>query len=125
MKILITAWVFCVLMAFFDGAEQVLKIEGLTLGEFDPSVSGFYKNVKSFSFNVKKRKAITVEIITEVPIDIAVANENGGSVLHKQGIKEEKIGPIPTEDNKLMGIILGIYPGDRTTVNVVVWMEKT
>jgi hypothetical protein len=111
-------------MAFFDGTEQVLRIEGMALGEFDPSVHGFYKNVKTFSFDVKKKRAIKVEIKADTPIDIAVADEKGSSLLHKQAVKEGTIGPIPTDNNKQMGIILGLYPGDKATVSVEVWMVK-
>jgi hypothetical protein len=111
-------------MAFFEGTEQVLKIEALTLGEFDPTAHGFYKNVKSFAFNVKKRGEIKVEIKADFPIDIAVADEKGSSLLHKQSVKEGTIGPIPTDSNKEMGIILGLNPGDKATVSVEVWMVK-
>ena len=111
-------------MSLFESTEQVLKIEVLTLGEFDPCVPGFYKNVKSFPFEVKKRRAIKVEIKTDFPIDIVIANERGSPLLHKQGVNNETIGPVPTEDNKEMGIILGINPGDKATVNVGVWMVK-
>jgi hypothetical protein len=124
MKTLLTALPFSVVMAFFDGTEQVLKIEGVSLGEFDPSVHGFYKNVKSFPFDVKKRRAIKVEIKADFPVDIAIANEKGSSLLHKQAVKEGTFGPVSTGDNKEMGIIVGVYPGDKATVSVEVWMVK-
>ena len=111
-------------MVLFGGTEQVLKVEGFLLGEFDPSAYNFYKNVKSFTFNVKKKRTVKAEVKADNPIDIAFMNENGRSLLHKQGIKEGTIGPVPTEDNKEMRIIMGIYPGDKATVSVEVWMEK-
>jgi len=111
-------------MAVFKDGEQVFKKEGLKLGEFDPSAEGFYRNVQSFPFKVKKKKVIRVNVTSDVPVDVAVANENGSSIGHKQNIKEATIGPFPTEDNKEMGVILGIYPGDRATVSVEVWMAK-
>jgi hypothetical protein len=111
-------------MAVFEGREQVLKIEGLALGEFDPSADGFYRNVQTFPFNVKKKKALSITVSSDVPIDIAVANEKRAAVVHKQGIKEGTVGPVPTGDNKEMGIILGIHPGDKAKVSVEVWMVR-
>ena len=111
-------------MALLKNGEQVFKKEGLMLGEFDPAVDGFYRNVQSFPFKVKKRKVLEIKISSDVPVDVAIANEKGMSVIHKQGIKGSTIGPIPTDDNKEMGIILGVYPGDRATVDVEIWMEK-
>jgi len=111
-------------MAVFGGGEQVFTMEGLVLGEFDPSVDGFYKNVQTFSFKVKKRKVIRINISANAPVDVAVANEKGASISYKQAIKEGTIGPVPTEDNKEMGIIVGVYKGDKATVSMDVWMEK-
>ncbi|MCL2317856.1 MAG: hypothetical protein FWC44_02205 [Methanomassiliicoccaceae archaeon] len=111
-------------MALFGKGEQVFKKEGLILGEFDPTVDGFYKNVQSFPFKVKKRKVLEITIDSDIPVDVAIANEKGMSIIHKQGIKSSVIGPIPTDDNKEMGIILGVYPGDKATVNAEIWMEK-
>ena len=111
-------------MTMFKDGEQVFKIEGYKLGEFDPSVEGFYKNVQSFPFNVKKRRAIKINILSDVPVDVAVADGKGSSVSYKQAVKEGSIGPIPTDDNKEMGVVLGIYPGDRATVSVEIWMAR-
>ncbi|MCL2296131.1 MAG: hypothetical protein FWC29_03510 [Methanomassiliicoccaceae archaeon] len=112
------------MMAVFGEREQVFKTEGLVLGEFDPSVDGFYKNVQTFSFKVKKRKAIWINISSNAPVDVAVANERGASISYKQAVKEGDIGPIPTDDNKEMGIIVGVYKGDKATVSIDIWMER-
>ena len=112
-------------MAMFSEREQLFKTEGLVLGEFDPSVDGFYKNVHTFPIKVKKRRAIRINISSDAPVDIAVANEKGSSVSYKQAVKEGTIGPIPTEDNKEMGVIVGVYKGDKATVSVEVWMERS
>jgi len=113
------------MMAMFSEREQLFKTEGLVLGEFDPSVDGFYKNVHTFPIKVKKRRAIRINISSDAPVDIAVANEKGSSVSYKQAVKEGTIGPIPTEDNKEMGVIVGVYKGDKATVSVEVWMERS
>ncbi|MCL2032984.1 MAG: hypothetical protein FWG96_06955 [Methanomassiliicoccaceae archaeon] len=125
MKTPINNRVILSVMAMFNGTELVFKIDGLTLGEFDPSAEGFYKNVQTFAFKVKKRRAIRMDIKADVPVDIAVADENGSSVSYKQAVKEGMIGPFPTEGNREMGMILGIHPGDKATVSVEVWMERS
>ncbi len=111
-------------MSVFGGREQIFGKEELRLGEFDPSAEGFYRNVQTFPLSVKKRRSIRISIRSDVPIDVAVANEKGESVSYKQAVKEGSVGPVPTGDNKEMGLILGICPGDRATVSVEVWMEK-
>ena len=112
-------------MAMFKDGEQVLNIEGFKLGEFDISAEGFYKNVQSFPFKVKKRKVINIKVVSDgVPVDVAIANEKGSSVFHKQAVMEGILGPIPTDENKEMGIVVGIYPGDRATVSLDIRMEK-
>jgi hypothetical protein len=111
-------------MAVFGKKEQVLKTEGLRLGEFDPSAHGFYRNVQTFPVRVKKRRVVRICIASDISIDIAVANERGESVYYKQAVKDTTVGPVPTGDNKEMGIIIGISPGDRATVSIEAWMEK-
>jgi len=112
------------MMAMFGEREQVFKAEGLTLGEFDPSAEGFYRNVQTFPIRVKKRKVIRISISSDAPVDVAVANEKGESVSYKQAVKEGTVGPVPTDGNKEMGIILGVYKGDKATVSIDVWMER-
>ncbi len=111
-------------MALFKDRELVLDSKNIVIGEFDPSVDGFYKNVMTFPVTVKKKRTITINIRSDVPVDIAVANEKGSSILHKQSFKEGSIGPIPTNDNKEMGVIVGIFPGDKATIDLEVWMER-
>ena len=113
------------MMAVFGEREQIFKTEGVILGEFDPSVDGFYRNVQTFSFRVKKRKMIRVGISSDAPVDVAVANEKGASVGYKQSVKEGTIGPFPTDGNKEMGIIVAVYRGDKATVSIDVWMDRS
>jgi hypothetical protein len=111
-------------MAVFSEREQVFKIEGFRLGEFDPSADGLYRNVQTFPFRVKKRKIIKIDVKSDVPIDVAVANDKGLSVGHRQAVKEGSVGPFPTEDSREMGLIIGIQRGDKATVSIEIWMER-
>lgn len=112
------------MMSVFGEKRSVFKTEGLALGEFDPTVSGFYKNVQIFSFQVKKKKVIRAYVSSDVPVDVAVSDEKGSTVSYKQAVKEGMIGPIPTESNTEMSIVLGITPGDKAKVSAEVWMER-
>ncbi|MCL2147902.1 MAG: hypothetical protein FWH47_00975 [Methanomassiliicoccaceae archaeon] len=111
-------------MTMFSGAERVLAIDGLALGEFDPSADGFYRNVQTFAFKVKRRRSVRVDIKADSPVDVAVADHGGSSVGHRQAVREGSVGPFPTGDNREMGVILGVHPGDRATVNMEVWMVR-
>jgi len=124
MKMPINGQSILCIMALFSEREQVFKTEGLTLGEFDPSADGFYRNVQSFPFRVKKRKLIWISISSDAPVDVAIANEKGESISYKQAVKEGVVGPVPTNSNKEMGVILGVYKGDKATVSVDIWMER-
>ena len=111
-------------MAVFNEREQVFRKEGLTLGEFDPSAEGLYRNVKTFSFSLKKRRAVEVNIRSDAPVDVAVANEKGASLIYRQAVRDGSVGPVPTDSNKELSIVLGVYRGDKATVSVEVWMGR-
>lgn len=103
---------------------QIFEISEKSVGDFDPTVPGCYKNVETFSFDVKPRKSLTIKISSDQPIDVAVANSDGSSVFHKSGVVSDELGPIPTGDNHDMGIFLGVYPGDKAVISLTVSMGR-
>lgn len=111
-------------MAIFDSKVVVLEKKDISVGAFDLTADGFYRNVITLPFKVKKRRAVYVNISADNPVDIAVANENGSSVAHKQFVTEGSLGPVPTGNNSEMGLFIAVYPGDKATVNAEVWMER-
>lgn len=111
-------------MALLNDRVQIFKAENVLIGEFDLKTEGFYKNVHTFSFDVKKKRAITAIIKADAPVDIAISNDKGSSIAHKQSVKDGELGPVPTGECKEMGLFVGVYPGDKATVSIEVWMEK-
>lgn len=111
-------------MGILNNRVQVFEGRDLTIGEFDPSADGFYRNVMTYRFDVKKNRTLYVDVRSDVSVDIAVANENGSSIAHKQAVKEDSMGPIPTGNNREMGLFVGVYPGDKAVVDVDIWMER-
>ncbi|MDR3074820.1 MAG: hypothetical protein LBU30_02120 [Candidatus Methanoplasma sp.] len=111
-------------MGLFGDGMQVFRMDNLKVGEFDPGAEGFYRNVMTFSFNVKKKRILRAVVRSDNPVDIAVADEKGSSVAHKQAILNGELADIPTGDSKEMGLFIGVYPGDTAVVSVEIWMER-
>ncbi|MDR1404329.1 MAG: hypothetical protein LBJ20_02005 [Candidatus Methanoplasma sp.] len=101
----------------------VFQKKNLAIGEFDPDAEGFYRNVMAFSFTVKKKKILRVTVRSDIPVDIAIADEGGSSIAHKQMMTDGELS-VPTGGNKEMGLFIGICPGDRALVNAEIWMER-
>jgi len=111
--------------ALLQKTESILRQDGVSLGELDLSVEGFYRNVVTFPLAVKKNRVLYIDVKAGTPVDVAVANEGGFNVMLKQGVSEGRVGPIPTLDNREMSVLLGVYPGDKTKADIEVWMERT
>ncbi len=111
-------------MAFFDKRTQVYGPETIPVGEFDPTVDGFYRNVVTIPLNVKHNHVLYVKVAADKPVDIVIAREDGSAVMHKDRQTEIQLGPFPTEKHDSMGIILGVFRGDRSNATVEAWMER-
>ncbi|MDR2845957.1 MAG: hypothetical protein LBV63_01600 [Candidatus Methanoplasma sp.] len=111
-------------MALLQKRIQVFKLEKTLVGELDLTVDGFYRNVLAFKFDVKKRKALYIEVRSDAPIDVAVADSGGSALTHRERIAQAEIGPVPTGNNRDMGIIFGVFPGEKATVEAEIWMDK-
>ncbi len=96
----------------------------LHVGDFDPTKPGCYDNVLTFPFVVKPRRSLYFELKSDCPTSIAFANSDNSSVYHMEDVKELSYGPIATGNNKEMGILIGVYPGDKAKVDLDVWMER-
>jgi len=111
-------------MAFLKKSETVLKQEGISIGEFDISVEGLYRNVLTIPFKVKRNRSLYIDVAADPSVDVAVANDKGSGIFSKQNISKSNLGPIPTGESKEMGLILGVYPGDKAIVDIKIRMEK-
>lgn len=111
-------------MSFFDKRTQVYGPETLSIGDFDPTVDGFYRNVVTIPLTIKHNQNLFVKVSSDNPIDIVIARDNGSAVTHKDRQKDIVMGPFPTEKYESMGIILGVFRGDKATAKVEAWTER-
>ncbi len=111
-------------MSFFEKRTAVFGPEDVRVGDFDPTADGLYRNVVTIPLDVKPKHVVYVKAKSDNPFDIVIARDNGSAVVHKEGNKDIQLGPFPTEKAASMGVILGVFRGDKATVNLEVWMEK-
>jgi hypothetical protein len=111
-------------MSLFEKRTQVFGPETITVGEFDPTADGFYRNVYPIPLDVKPNHVLYVKLKADKPVDIVIAREDGSAVQHKDRQTDIQMGPFPTDKHKSMGIILGVFRGDKSTVEIEAWMER-
>ncbi|MDR0778213.1 MAG: hypothetical protein LBE48_02080 [Methanomassiliicoccaceae archaeon] len=100
----------------------VLLDDRLTLGEFDPSAEGAYRNVKSFPLQVKQGKKLFVSVNSDNPVDVALSDSDGICIKFKGSILNDTID-IETTKKGVFALILGIFRGDKAELKVKVWTE--
>ena len=103
--------------------KKILLTEELTVGEFDPTVDGAYRNVKTFPLNVRSGKKLTVHIESDKPVDMAISNGEGKCVLFKNGALSDTIGPMPLKKKETLALVLGVFRGDLAKLKIEVWMD--
>ncbi len=108
----------------FDRRTEVFSVRGMRVGDFDPTKPGCYDNVRTFPLEVRPRRGLGFRIASDVPVSIAFANSDNSSVYHKEDMLEFEHGPIPTGQNREMGLLLGVFPGDKATIDLEIWMER-
>jgi hypothetical protein len=112
-------------MSLFSKKETVYGPETVSVGDFDPTVDGCYRNVVTIPLDVKPRRMLRVRVHSEVPIDVVVAKDDRSAAGHKEQVTDIVLGPYPTERMESMGIILGIFRGDKAKVEVEAWIDKS
>ncbi|MCL1984782.1 MAG: hypothetical protein FWG58_05245 [Methanomassiliicoccaceae archaeon] len=106
------------------GAKEIILLEtSISLGEFDPTVDGAYRNVKTFPLPVKQGKKLFLTVISDRPVDIALSNGDGICIKFKDGILDDTIGPLEMTKKETMALLVGIYRGDKAELKIKVWME--
>jgi len=111
-------------LAVFEKRVDIFNVQQMSIGDFDPTKPGCYDNVKTFPLDVKPKRAIFFRLSSDMPVSIAFANSGNSSVYHKEDITQLEGGPILTESNKEMGLLMGVYPGDKAKVDIEIWMER-
>lgn len=113
-------------MGLFSKEETVFELKDEVLGEVDSTsdTGTGYANVKHYPYKVKKRRMVRAHLVSEKPIDIVLAYPDGRLIAHKEGITDDIIGPVTTEDFTEMGVIIGIFPGEKTAFSVKIWTDS-
>jgi len=111
-------------MSLFEKRTQVYGPEEISIGDFDATADGFYRNVVTIPLTVKPNHVLYVKVTSDNPVDVVVARDNGSAVQHKDRMTDITMGPYPTEKAKSMGIIIGVFRGDKAKANVEAWMER-
>lgn len=111
-------------MPLFEKREQVYGPETVSVGDFDPTVDGCYRNVVTIPLDVRPHRILRVKLRADAPVDIVVAGENQSTVCYKEQVREADLGPFDTGKWKSMGILLGVYKGDKAKVELEAWTDK-
>ncbi len=111
-------------MSLFAKREQVYGPETISVGDFDVTVDGFYRNVIPIPLKVRPHRMMRVKVTSDNPVDVVVANETGATVAVKRGITDVEMGPFDTKKADSMGIFLGVMKGDKAKVTLEVWTDK-
>lgn len=108
----------------FESRETVYGPETVPVGEFDPTVDGCYRNVVTIALDVKPRRFLRVRVTSDHPVDVVVAREDRSSAGHKEGVMDATFGPYETGRSRSMGILLGVFRGDKANVTVEAWTDR-
>ncbi|MCL2142713.1 MAG: hypothetical protein FWH44_00405 [Methanomassiliicoccaceae archaeon] len=104
----------------FRRKNEILDIT-ITIGEFDPSADGAYRNVKTFPLNVRQGK-LFISVNSDAPVDIALSDESGTCVKFRDSILCDTIGPLEIAKKGTMTLVIGVFRGDRAETGIRVWM---
>ncbi|MDN5357900.1 MAG: hypothetical protein PWR17_1069 [Candidatus Methanomethylophilaceae archaeon] len=111
-------------MAIFSGKHTVFGPELMSVGDFDPRADGGYRNVVVTQIKVKPKRMLYVQVKSDNPVDVAVVDQKGRPIGHKDGVTDDTLGPISTETWTDMGFIVGLFRGDKAKALVEVWTER-
>ena len=93
----------------------------MTIGEFDTSVPGAYRNVKTMPLDIKNRD-LFISLESDVPVDVAVSDWNGKCVAFREKFTSGTISA-RFDDKGTAGLVLGVFRGDLAKVVIEAWTE--
>lgn len=111
-------------MPLFAKKETVYGPEQVSVGDFDITVDGCYRNVVSIPIDLKPHRRLYVKVDSPHPVDVVVARENGSSAEHREGVTHVLMGPYDTGKARSMGVFLGVDKGDKALVTLEAWTER-
>lgn len=95
----------------------------MTLGEFDPSVDGAYRNVKTVPLDVRPKRSLYVKMESNIPVDLALSNTEGRCIGFKDQMTDGVFGPTPLMNRETIALMMGVFRGDLANITLEVWME--
>ena len=110
-------------MAIFSGKQAVFGPEMMSVGDFDPKADGGYRNVIVTQIKVKPKRMLYVRVKSDNPVDVAVVDQKGRPIGHKDGVTDDTLGPISTETWTDMGFIVGLFRGDKAKMEGLGWYK--
>jgi hypothetical protein len=110
-------------MSLFNRKTVLLPRQTMTVGEFDITVDGAYRNVKTFPLETKKGKSLFVYLKSDIGVDVSVVDAKGMDEKFCQAVKDQTIGPVPIMEKGTMALLVGVYQGDLAHIEIEVWME--
>ncbi len=99
--------------------EKVVSISK-EIGEFDPTVPGYYRNVESAIFEVRRKVPVSVKVTSDAPVDVSVLSGTGEPVDFIQQVTEYSYGPKNPPANGMMAVVVAVLTGDRANIELTV-----
>ncbi|HKM09794.1 MAG TPA: hypothetical protein VJX93_04840 [Candidatus Methanomethylophilaceae archaeon] len=111
-------------MALLNRKRRVFGPDTVLVGEFDPTQDSLYRNIVVTEIEVKPNRLLYVHAKSEFPIDLVVLNQTGNPVGHIDKVNDDTLGPISTQTWNEMAIVLGVFRGDKATVELEAWTVR-
>lgn len=102
-----------------SGKNEILNVS-FTLGEFDPSADGAYRNVKVFPISARPGK-LNISVSSDRPVDIAISDEAGICIKFRNSILCDIVSAEITK-KEVVTLFAGIFRGDKADVRIKAWM---
>ncbi len=110
-------------MLFGRKKTILLEKQSITVGEFDISVDGAYRNIKTFPLNVKKDRDVYVHVTSDNGADVSIVGLDGRNAKFIEGTKDAVLGPVNAKDKGTMALVIGVPYGSLSNVEIEAWME--
>ena len=107
------------------GTKKVTLVEkqNVTIGEFDITVDGAYRNIMTFRLDVKKGRNVYASIRSDNGVDASLVDVHGYNCKYQPEVKDAILGPVQVDETGTMALVLGVFRGDLAHVEVECWME--
>ena len=95
----------------------------MTIGEFDPTVDGAYRNVITMPLEVRAGKDLYIHLESDFPVDVVLSDSTGLCIGYRYEFSSGTFGPTPLKNKETIALVLGVFRGDLAKITLEVWME--